>query len=153
MANNKLLITGWDGVRVNLAELEAKIQRGAMRTAITKAGRVMLAAAKSKAPIRTGLLKRSLRQKVKTNTKKGEVLTLIGPSRRIQGTDKNGNKVRPARYAHLVEFGYGRQSPQPFIRPAYESSKDAALAKYRDELRPAIEQAAARIGKSFQRKK
>lgn len=158
-------ITGFKELNLNLKELEGKIQRGAMRTAMTKAARLMVAAVKRNAPVgKTGLLKKSIKQKV-TTSKKGVVTARIGPSNKVSGQVTVGKKtttVRPAKYAHLVEFGtgsrgsYGREGvaitpgnpPRPFMRPAYESTREAATALYGKELGPAIEKTAARIGRA-----
>lgn len=171
---NKSTITGFRDLELSMQELQDKIQRGAMRTALTKAARPMTAAAKRNAPVgATGLLKKSIKQKIITGKKKDKVITaLIGPSTKVVGqVDRFGSghitNVRPSLYAHLVEFGtaargsYGRKGvvispgnpPKPFLRPAYEQGKDKATTDYKNELAPAIEQAAARIGRAKKNRK
>ena len=160
-------VTGYKQAKLNAAELVDKIGRGAMREALTKAARLMTAAVRANAPVgATGLLKKSIRQKVITNTKRQSVAAFIGPSNNVSGqVDRFGTgniqTVRPSKYAHLVEFGtasrgsYGRDRvtispgnpPRPFLRPAYESTKKAAHSKYKAELGPAIEKTASKIRK------
>lgn len=160
-------VHGFRELKLNGAELADKIGRGAMRDAMTKACRLMTAAVKAKAPVgATGLLKKSIKQKVKTNTRKQRVTAVIGPSKNTSGqVDRFGTgkieTVRPVRYAHLVEFGsaargvYGKDGvtmtpgnpPQPFMRPAYEATKQAAHHKYKTELGPGIQKAAAKLRK------
>lgn len=160
-------VTGYREAAQTVKELTDKIGRGAMRDALTKAARLMTAAAKSRAPVgATGLLKKSIKQKVITNTRKQSVTAYVGPSNNVRGqVDRFGDgdisTVRPAKYAHLVEFGtasrgsYGRKGqtvspgnpPRPFLRPAYEATKAAAHHKYKTELGPAIEKTAAKIRK------
>ncbi len=156
-------ITGYREALVNAKTLEDKIGRGASRIAMTKAARIVAAAARSNAPVRSGLLKKSIKVKVSTKAKRNEVSARIGPSNKTVGSDpKTGKPTRPAKYAHLVEFGtasrgvYGHKGktvtpgnpPQPFLRPAYESTRAKATQIYGAEMGPAIEKAAARISKS-----
>lgn len=159
-----LKITGYKQAEINVKALEDRIGRGAMRGAMTKAARIVAAAARRNAPVgRTGALKKSIRAKVVTNTKKNEVVARVGPSRKAQGKDpKTGLVTRPARYAHLVEFGtasrgvYGEKGktvtpgspPKPFLRPAYESTRRQAVEVYKTNLGPEIQKTAARISKS-----
>jgi len=166
MSNPRIKVTGFKTIIANVKELEAKIGRGAMREAMTKAARLMTAKAKQNAPKgATGLLKKSIRQKA-TTSKKGVVTVYVGPSTKVSGqVDRFGTgdikTVRPVKYAHLVEFGtaargsYGRKGaavspgnpPKPFMRPAFESTKEAVGKKYKEEMIPAIQRAAARIKK------
>ena len=162
-------VEGFQVAKLNVSALEKQITRGAQRVALTKAARVMTAAVKSKAPVgRTGLLKKSIRQKVKTNVRRATVTAWIGPSNNVIGTDPlTGKKIRPAKYGHLVELGtasrgvYGRKGvmmtpgnpPQPFMRPAYESNKDKVTKQYAEMIGPAIEQAAARIHRKLSKKR
>ncbi len=160
-------VTGAQQARANAAELSDKIARGAMRIGITKAARIMAAKARSLAPVgATGLLKKSIRQKVVTKAKKQSVSGFIGPSNKVSGqVDRFGNgnieTVRPVKYAHLVEFGtgsrgvYGQKgktvtpgnAPQPFMRPAFEATKNEALTIYKKEVAEGIPKVAAQIRK------
>lgn len=50
-------------------------------------------------------------------------------------------KLKRAWYAKFVEgteSGTSRQVPQPFMRPAYESKKDEAVAAFKDAINAAI---------------
>lgn len=55
------------------------------------------------------------------------------------GADKDVNQ-----YAHLVEFGDGNQSPQPFMRPAWDETKDQVLKNVVSSLKPEIDKSVAR---------
>lgn len=147
-------VYGYVQVKISAKELEGRINRGATRDAMAKAARIVAAAAKRNAPVgRTGLLKKSIKQKVKNYPQKGQVLALIGPSRRTVGQydfEGKGNivNVRPAHYAHLVENGGPHNPPKPFLRPAIESTRAEATAKFGSEMGPAIERTAARIARN-----
>lgn len=156
-------VTGARQIITNGIELEKQLARGAMRDAMTKAARPMTAAVKRNAPVgRTGLLKKSIKQKVKTSRKKGMVTAVIGPSNKIKGIDPVTKKeVRPSRYAHLVEKGsasrgvWGRKGvkvtpgspPNPFMRTAYASTKSKVADVYKREMGPAVQRSAARLKK------
>ena len=132
-------VAGWAKVTSNIEELERRITRGVMREALTKSGRIMAAKAKANAPVKTGALKRSLKMKVKTSRKKGVVVARIGAA------------GPPGRYLHLVEFGSSRIGPNPFMRGAFESTKEDVSAKYHAELVTAIPRIAAKIHKTSTR--
>lgn len=58
-------------------------------------------------------------------------------------TQKAGSNIDhvPALIAHLVEFGHGGPKPapaHPFIRPAWEDSREACIAAIRDTLEAGI---------------
>jgi HK97 gp10 family phage protein len=162
--------TGFQQILINIQILERKLGRGAMRVALTKASRLVVADAKQRTPVRTGTLKKSLRAKVKTYVNRGTVVAIIGPSRSAMaqadfGDGKGIQTLRPAKYSHLVEFGTASKGvrynpgavqepgnpPKPFLRPALESTKGAVRAKYSAELAPAIQQEAAKIRRASQR--
>ena len=64
--------------------------------------------------------------------------TFIGPAR-------GGGVIR---YAHIMEFGSIKTAPQPFMRPAWDSTKDQALNIIKNELGNEIIRAARRLGRS-----
>lgn len=47
-------------------------------------------------------------------------------------------------YAHLVEFGTVDTAPQPFMRPAWDETKDQVLDSIKNDLGNEIEKSAAR---------
>ena len=64
--------------------------------------------------------------------------TYVGPSR--------GKGV--IRYAHMIEFGTIHKTPSPYMRPAWDATKDRALDIIRAELGNEIIKAARRVGRS-----
>ena len=163
----KAKVAGWAKLSTNIAELERRIARGAMRAALTKSGRIMTAKAKASAPVgRTGLLKKSIKQKISTNQKRNLVTARIGASTVVTGTDPlTGKAVKPSKYLHLVEFGttsrgvWGKKEfkttpgnpPRPFMRQSFESTKGEVKTKYFDGMKDGISKAAAKIYKTSQR--
>jgi len=164
----KIRVAGWAKLVTDIDQLEKRIARGAMREALTKSGRIMTAEAKSKAPVgRTGLLKKSIKQKITTVQKRNSVTARIGASTVVAGTDPlTGKAVKPSKYLHLVEFGtasrgvYGHEgwlmepgnAPKPFMRPAFEATKKEVKDKYNAGMITGIKSAAAKIYKTSQRK-
>jgi HK97 gp10 family phage protein len=131
------------------AELEKRLKRGAIRIALTNAATPVLRRVKALCPVDTGLLKKSLKRKVTTNKRRNSVSVIIGADKNVKG-EKNGKKVRPARYIHAVERGHGgphAAPPKPFLRPAYESTHAEVQRIYAAELKPAIERRAAQLGR------
>jgi len=115
--------------------------------------------------IRTGALRKSLGYIVRRYPRVGKLVAYIG-ARHIEyaaspdmkkATTITGNrplkagesKVVPAKYAHLVEFGFrmadGSVYPaRPFLRNAFESRVFVAEAKLRDGFAKALEKMFAR---------
>lgn len=65
---------------------------------------------------------------------------IIGPAR--------GGKWGVIRYAHIVEFGSVKDAPQPYMRPAWDSTQRQALDIIKAELGGEIIKAARRVGRS-----
>jgi len=70
-----------------LNELEYKVRKKVLRKAVRAGGAVFVKSAKRNAPIRTGRLKRSITQKVKTYRPSGTIVSVIGQLRGKQLKD------------------------------------------------------------------
>lgn len=147
MAAYNTFVTKLEGIEKVIAAanaLERRIQRGGMRAALNKATTPMLRKARALAPKESGALKRSLKKKVSTNKRQDAVTVVIGADKKT--TVVYQGKVRkPSRYLHLVEMGHGSVPPQPFLRPAYESTRKETTAIYSAELKKAIEKRTAQL--------
>jgi HK97 gp10 family phage protein len=96
--------------------------------------------AKQDAPYRTGLLQRrinissklSARQKRSAN-KESKIEVYVGPPSMTR--------------AIVAEFGSVKQTPHPFMRPAWDSNKRSAFNKIKDNLEKEIEKARQRIAR------
>lgn len=106
-------LSNFKEMRDMLAGLPASVESRVMGDAVGIAARPIVSAAKAKAPVRSGALRRSIVAVVKRYPKAGKIMALIGPDksyygngRRLKaGADRRGSN-RPANYAHLVEFGH-----------------------------------------------
>jgi HK97 gp10 family phage protein len=144
-------IKGVEELRGKLKKLGDKQERKVTRTAIRKAGNLVLKNARKRAPKKSGRLRKGLAVRVSVTTT-GETVR-IGAKRRAG-----------ARHAHLIELGtkphvittrrgkilaspghiYGRRvnhpgiPAQPFLMPAFEESKDDAVDFFKDEMKRLI---------------
>ena len=129
--------------------------RGAMEKATTPTLQAMRAGAPSSGGQRSGALKKSLGKKTKTNTKTDAVFVVVGPRSdqkfSIDFKPPGENKFRtrkPSRYAHLVEKGrkgFRGYPGNPFVEPAYNSTKGEFLSIYKRVMASEIERAAAKV--------
>ncbi|WP_137387969.1 HK97-gp10 family putative phage morphogenesis protein [Rhodoligotrophos defluvii] len=137
-----------------LAELPKAYAKSALRDMLKKAAKPVADAARARAPEGPN---RKLRGSIRVSTrlkesqrrgrvKRGAVEIFIGAT------------YPPGNNAHLVEFGtgpryhkngkyVGQMPPKPFMRPAWDASKDQALAILREEAWMALYRAARRLAK------
>jgi HK97 gp10 family phage protein len=154
--------SGVDAAFAKLRRLESRIQQTALADALRVAAAPMLADARARAPRETGLLARALIMKAKRRG--GVVSIFIGPNKNVRGVVRmtrrgvravrikrgaaaaEGSRVRvPVRYAHVVEFGGRHVAARPFLRPAFDSTKEQSLTAFKRRIGPAIEAAARRF--------
>lgn len=117
-----------------LSQFTPTKRRAIGRVALDNAGEITAKAARALAPEETGGLRESIdvsgtltRAQKSQHTKQAEQERFIGPDGRPQG--------------HLREFGGDGNPPQPFMRPAWDETKDAVLQRIQDELWVGIEKA------------
>ena len=87
--------------------LSNNAQRAVIRDSLRSAARVVVAKAKQRVPVKTGLLRRSITQTVSVGGGKAEAL--VGYRKK-------------AFYGGWVELGNSRMGAQPFLRPALDES-------------------------------
>lgn len=111
----------------NLNAIAPTVKRRIMRPAFRKGAAVVARAAKKKVPIRYGYLKKSIKYAAARSGMNARVY-VSGKSYEEQRAHTKTGTVRPANYAHLVEFGTRDAAPHPFMRPALAASRPAAMA-------------------------
>jgi HK97 gp10 family phage protein len=131
-----------DGLTELVAELGV-LQRDLkpmMRKTVDEGLKFVEQAARNRAPVLSGLLKRSLGRRVRQYH--GGVVTvgLMGVRKGVAFLEfKGGHAVSASRYLHLQEFGSVHQPPRPFMRPALDFSAPLMAQNMtivlRDELR------------------
>jgi HK97 gp10 family phage protein len=88
-------------------------------------------------------------------TARGDSLEMyeIGPRKKGKGlkVGEEGPQVKggyySAWYAHFVEFGTEKQAAQPFMRPAFNESKQKAVDEFTESLAKKLKKAAAKLAK------
>ena len=112
----------------NLNAVAPRVKTAVMRPAFRKGAAVVARAAKKKVPVRFGWLKKSIKSSAAKSGLNAKVYVDNKSHTEPRANTKTGT-VRPANYAHLVEFGTSTAQPHPFMRPALAETKAAAMAK------------------------
>jgi HK97 gp10 family phage protein len=169
---NEVKVEGLQELReLLLRRLPEHIQTKALQAALTKAARPILNEAKARIPVKTGRAKRSIysyRSRLSTKQKavrhiavrsgrrygskdayywrwiefgRGEVV--VGKKR---GAPRGGE--RAASLGNMTAGWFGKSvkavPARPFMRPAFEAKKYAAIETFRQHMGPEIEKAANR---------
>jgi HK97 gp10 family phage protein len=130
-----------------------------LKRATFTAAALIEADAISRAPVRTGLLKSKIAifkrssdgntahyaigvRKLRLNTKIKKVLRIL---RKANGGESGVQLQDEAFYWRFLEFGTAKMSARPFLRPAFESQKNAALEVFRVTLADGVQAAAAEV--------
>lgn len=140
MAKTTFKIEGLRELKSALEGLPKATSTTVLKRTLMEAGYPMELEAVAYAPHLTGALKRSFKigtriskNQRRLNKKESQVEVYIGPGQNPQ--------------AIMQEFGTKTNSPQPFLRPAWDSGKMAALNKVRTILANEIEKASARLAR------
>ena len=153
----KIDISGDKALKEILDALPKKLQKKLLNKAFRKAAKPLIAAAKAKAPVSGkksflsahGDFKKGARSTKLVKHKKGELKRSIGViigkgplAVAYIGPRYGSGKANDAWYAHFVEFGTVKQKAQPFMRPAWDSTKnrvqDSILFTVKAEIRKEI---------------
>ncbi len=164
-------VSGLSDLDRALGNLSKATARNVLTRTLTKAAEPIRDEAKRLAPVKTGKLRDSIMISAKVKNKVGNAeysaamraglgkeaarSALLAARKAGKGTGSFAEVyVGPARgagvirYAHIVEFGSIDTAMQPYMRPAWDSTKDQALALIKDELASQIMAAARRVGRS-----
>jgi len=138
-------IHGFEDFKRQLAELPGRVGRNVLRGAVNAGASVIRKEAVLRAPQYTGsvqaghppsgTLKKSIYQKQIAELSSAVQQTFfVGwrQGREVQAV-KRGTKIvnLDAYYGHMVEFGTVKMPAKPFLRPAFEAKKDAAIEAMR----------------------
>lgn len=120
-----------------MKELKRSTARTQTRKALMAGGEVLAQAARSMAPVSSGDLQEHISvssklsaQGKKDYTKTADQEVFVGPDDRPQGIQQ--------------EFGNVTHPPQPFLRPAWDSTKHQVLKTISDNMMVNVQQAVAR---------
>jgi HK97 gp10 family phage protein len=131
-----------------LSGLGDRVLRKVARQAVSAGATPIQGSAKANAPEESGLLKKSIKKRVRTYKDSQTVVAIVGPDSSVKGEYK-GKKRWPAKYAHLVEDGHidskGNHVPgHPFIRPAADANASRSVQIIEQKMASGIEREAAK---------
>lgn len=140
-------------VRSALDALPKELLRSSENAVLRAGAKPIEKAAKSKAPVRDGTLKKS----IGTNVKKvnGISSARVGPRKGFKGKslgyrrNKKGVMTErfadPNKYSHLVEFGTSHSAARPFIRPAIDAASGEVVDAMAAGLDKHLDRTVARL--------
>ena len=159
--------SGFRALDQALAELPKATARNVLHRTLRKAGQPIADEASRLAPVDSGKLAQTIAVSTRLKNKVGNAeyhaamrdglgkaaaVSAMRDARRSAKGSFAEMFVGPAkgvlRYAHLVEFGTVKMSPQPFMRPAWDAKQREAFDIIRRELGNEIIMAARRLGRS-----
>lgn len=136
-----LTITGDAQLVANLEALETKTRMRILKPAMKKGAAVVAREAKRRVPVRTGFLKKAIKPISARRDASAMVVMnrkIANPNelRAVKGTTQR-RPYRPAFIARIVERGAARRHipAQPFLEPALEAKREAALDAIARETR------------------
>lgn len=126
---SKSTITGFAGLEENLKKLHKAHAKNVMRKALREASKPVVEKASSYAPVETGTLSESMKVGPKLNQTQARL------QRRAEGRHTVEMFIGPTSpRGVLLEFGTEHTAPDPFLAPAWDSSKDEVLADIKRRL-------------------
>ena len=151
-------IAGLKELQSALKELPDRIAKNVLRGSVGAGAAVIKKETVSRAPEYTGpvskghpppgTLKRAVYQKqIRELSSLFKQTFYVGVRRgkEFQKQGKKGNLSQDAYYASMVEFGTSKMAARPFMRPAFEAKKEAAVTAIRDYLAKRIPEEAAKL--------
>lgn len=136
----EVYVEGLDALKTALRELPDATARNVLRRVAKQVLQPVADRAESLAPIQVGRLKRSIVVSDKLSRRQKS---------QFQRTDPNDVMMHVGAgalaQAHMMEFGTQDITPRPFLRPAWDSQKDAVLEEIKAKLWAEIEKAAKRL--------
>jgi HK97 gp10 family phage protein len=151
MADTKNL-TGFKELAAALRALGPKVVRNGLRSAVSAGAAVVRNEARQRAPVDTGEMRRDIQIKRERDSQGGDsvsarysVFVRSGKQSRLSGKGRNVQK--DSFYWRYVEFGTSKMAAKPFLRPAFEAKKEAAVQAIGDRLGERIEAAAKELTK------
>lgn len=151
MADSRNL-TGFKELAENLKKLGPRLAKNGLRAA-TSAGAVLIRNdARNRAPVDTGEMKKDIQVKREREVRGGDLVTASysvytrgGKRSRLAGKARDIDK--DSFYWKFVEFGTAKMPAQPFMRPAFEANKEAAVAAIGEKLDERIQKHAADLAR------
>jgi HK97 gp10 family phage protein len=143
MATTNVEVDGLKELDATLGLLSLDIQQSIGRAATNAGAQVIKNAAIRNAPSLTGNLKKNIIVKRLTSAQASPLVSQhIVTVREGKLTKKQkGAGLQPAFYGRFIEFGTVKMSPKPFLRPAYDQNKTAAVDAMAARIKVRIDKA------------
>ncbi|HJV73167.1 MAG TPA: HK97-gp10 family putative phage morphogenesis protein [Noviherbaspirillum sp.] len=150
MVDDLMHLSGFRELAAAMRELPERVARNTLRRATSSAAAIIRNEARAKAPVDTGEMRRDIQIKRERDTKgemsaKYSVFVRSGKKSRLSGKSRDVQK--DSYYWRFVEFGTAKMAAQPFMRPAFETKKEAAVAQIGAALDAGIQKAARELAK------
>lgn len=153
-------VSGLRELQAALKELPNRIAKNVLRGAVAAGAATIRSEARQRAPVYTGpvsaghpppgtlkraIYQKQIREKCTSTRQTFYVGVRKGGKYRFQG--KKGTLSQDAYYASWVEFGTSKQVAHPYMRPAYEMRKEAAVQAIKQYLEKRIPEEAQKAAK------
>jgi HK97 gp10 family phage protein len=147
-------LTGFRELEKALEDLTKSAGKGVLRRSLIKASKPLADKAQSLAPRKSGALQGSMAVSTKLDKRQA------GIHRKMFRDDRSSIEVFAGpsynlgdggRHGHLVEFGTHNTTPQPFMRPAWDSEGQKTLERLSEILWNELDKAAKRAARKAAR--
>lgn len=142
-------ISGLKELDEALGQLPKATGKAVLRRTAIRALAPVIAEAKRRVPVDEGDLRDSLKITTKLSKRQQRLHNKAIAAGKATVQLFAGPAALP--HAHLVEFGTANMSPQPYMRPAWDTKKDEVLELVRTELADEISKAAGRLARKTAR--
>lgn len=134
-------IEGLADLERRLYELPTRLAKNVMRRALRAAGGIWRKEIRDRAPRLTGWLIKQITMTTKISARYDQGVVQVGP--RMKQDPSRHTKTVPSagNVAFWYEFGTARQPARPFMRPAFDATKDRVLAKFAEIMRQGLDEA------------
>ena len=148
MAEN---LTGFKELAEALKKLGARAAKNALRRAVSAGAAEVRNQARANAPVDSGTLKRSIAIKREKDQRGGPLAAtytvFVKQAKNGSVGQKNvkANGKFDAYYARFVEFGTSKVPAQPFLEPAFQTTKSEAVKIIGETIDEGIQKAAREL--------
>ena len=135
-------IEGLAELRQKLLTLPKELQKGPLRSAVSAGAKVIQDKAKALAAEDTGTLKRAIyRTRSRSMSSAVQETAIVG----VRYGKRFRRRNLDAWYWRFLEFGTSKMAARPFLRPAFDTSKEKAVEVLKAKLLQAIDRTVAKL--------
>jgi HK97 gp10 family phage protein len=137
-------IEGLAELQKALNELPQELHKGPLRSAVSAAAKVVQDEAKNNAPVDTGVLRKAIyRTRSKSGSSAVQETAIVG----VRYGRKYRKRGMDAWYWRFKEFGTAKMAATPFMRPAFDTTKEQQIEAMKTRLARAIQRAAKKLAR------